>query len=168
MVSAILKFLIICLWLYVLWVKSNGMMECAPGVWSQGSHLVPGSLLRLQPVPTASLSHPLPSRAPLWCRSREGLRRFLCPQVEPGRESAVSVRICTLSGSTHVPKYPCAQRSTRLSSKKKQVTGWEGDPEEKKHTFSYLLFEQGTLQFHFALGPTEYVAISGSQWLLME
>ena len=124
-------------------------MECAPGVWSQGSHLVPGSLLRLQPVPTASLSHPLPSRAPLWCRSREGLRRFLCRQVEPGRESAVSVRICTLSGSTHVPKYPCAQRSTRLSSKKKQVTGWEGDPEEKKHTFSYLLFEQGTL--HFAL-----------------
>ena len=33
-------------------------------------------------------------------------------------------------------------------------------PRREKYTFSYLLFEQGTLQFHFALGPSEYLSLA--------
>lgn len=122
LVSAILKFLIICLWLYVLCELQWQDGVCTSGVEPR----LPTCPWEAPPPPACAHCLPLsptPLQRPLWCRSREGLRRFLCPQVEPGRESIVSVRICTLSGSTHMSKYPRAQGSMRLSSKKKQMTG---------------------------------------------
>ena len=132
-------------------------MECAPGVWSQGSHLVPGRLLHLQPVPTASLSRPLPSSAPLWCRSREGLCTFLCPQVEPWRESAVSARICTLSGSTHVLMGAwgwAARKST-----------WQAEKETQKRKNTHFLtcsLNKGPCSFILHWAPRNiYLWLSG-------
>lgn len=39
---------------------------------------------------------------------------------------------------------------------------------QKKEKYFVLLSEQGVFHFHFALGPTNYVASPGSQWVFVE
>lgn len=61
-VIAVLKFLIICLWICVLWVKCDGRMKLMWGVWSFDSWEIPlaTTSLPLSASPCGVLSHLLP------------------------------------------------------------------------------------------------------------